>query len=152
MNESAYLYIDTAESRLEEERVVAILLITGSIILLLCFAAAAGVPCIVAIEKSKREVWEIFFELPKKATVLLKNACTERLNLIADMQFETDVNQSVEDQEGEYQSEVVSSDKKNSDNDYTAIVNQSAVEENESLPKRQNELKNEDDKSKDDKK
>jgi len=85
MNESASLYVETSEDRLVDERVTAILIINGSIVLLFTFAAIAALPCVIKIERSKAEVWSIFFDLPKRATSLLRNKCTERLNLIADM-------------------------------------------------------------------
>jgi hypothetical protein len=47
-------------------------LIVGSVIILLLCAGVAIIPSVIAIEKSKREVWEIFFEIPVHLTRYMK--------------------------------------------------------------------------------
>ena len=76
LNDSAILYVNTASDKLDEERVIAILLIVGSVIILFLCAGLAIIPSIVAIEKSKREVWEIFFEIPTALTKFMKSKCS----------------------------------------------------------------------------
>ena len=77
LNDSAILYVDTASDKLDEERIIAILLIVGSVIILFLCAGLAIIPSIVAIEKSKREVWEIFFEIPIVLTKFNTKVTTE---------------------------------------------------------------------------
>lgn len=84
LNDSAILYVDTASDKLDEERVIAILLIVGSVIILFLCAGLSIIPSIVAIEKSKREVWEIFFEVPAQLTKAMKGKCLNRLQIIGD--------------------------------------------------------------------
>ena len=72
LNNSALLYVDTAADKMKEERLTAILLIVISVIILLLCAGLAIIPTIVAIEKSKREIWEIFFEIPNNLKKYMK--------------------------------------------------------------------------------
>jgi hypothetical protein len=72
LNDSAVLYINAASEQLDNERIVAILLIVGSVVILLVCAGIAIIPSVVTIERSKREAWEIFFEIPVHLTRYMK--------------------------------------------------------------------------------
>lgn len=84
LNTSAKFYVKSAQSDLENQRLTAILLIVASIVLLICCAGFAIVPAIRTIEKSKQEVWEIFFEIPPFVSRVMKAKCSDRLTLLND--------------------------------------------------------------------
>ncbi|CAG9322241.1 unnamed protein product [Blepharisma stoltei] len=91
INHSAIYYVDAALNDLESERIVAIMLILVSI-LLLCFCAGfAVIPAIRVLEKSKKEIWEIFFEIPGYVCRVMKAKCSDRLTILneqANMELE----------------------------------------------------------------
>jgi hypothetical protein len=79
------LYINAASEQLDSERIVAILLIVGSVVILIICAGVAIIPSVITIEKSKKEVWEVFFEIPVHLTRYMKQKCSERLQIIGDI-------------------------------------------------------------------
>lgn len=91
LNTSAGFYVDSAREDLDTQRLTAVLLILVSVILLFFCAGFAIIPVVISLEKSKREIWEIFFEMPPYACRLMKFKCSERLNILneqANMELE----------------------------------------------------------------
>ena len=82
LNKSATFYVDAAVSDIATQRLTAILLILLSVFLLLLCAGVAIVPVIRSLEKSRREVWDIFFEVQLANARAFKSKCQERLNLL----------------------------------------------------------------------
>jgi PAS domain S-box-containing protein len=82
LNTSASFYVRSALEDLESQRIVAVLLIVAAVILLFFCAGFAIIPAIRTLEKSKREVWEIFFEIPEYVCRIMKAKCSERLSLL----------------------------------------------------------------------
>jgi len=61
LNLSAEFYVRSALEDLDNQQIKAILLILVSVVILLFCAGFAIIPSIRTLEKSKKEVWEIFF-------------------------------------------------------------------------------------------
>ena len=82
LNISADYYVSAAKKDLEKQRITAILLILVSVILLFFCAGFAIIPAIKTIERSRREIWEIFFEIPAYVCRVMKAKCCDRLNIL----------------------------------------------------------------------
>ncbi|CAG9333953.1 unnamed protein product [Blepharisma stoltei] len=82
INSSASFYVDAALRDITSERLTAIMLIMTAVILLVFCALFAIVPAMKIIEKSRREVWEIFFEIPGYVCRVMKAKCSDRLNIL----------------------------------------------------------------------
>ena len=82
LNTSAKYYVSAAQLNLQSQRITAILLILVSVILLFFCAGFAIIPAIKIIEKSRREIWEIFFEIPGYVCRVMKAKCCDRLNIL----------------------------------------------------------------------
>ena len=88
MNTSAEFYVTTAIQDLQNQRFTALALISASVVLLLFCAGFAIIPSIRTIEKSRREAWEIFFEIPGYVCRFMKAKCSDRLNILNEAQLE----------------------------------------------------------------
>lgn len=82
LNRSTKFYVRAALSDLENQRLISIMLIVVSVILLLFCAGFAIIPTIKTLESSKKEVWEIFFEIPRYVCRIMKGKCNDRLQLL----------------------------------------------------------------------
>jgi PAS domain S-box-containing protein len=91
LNKSAGYYVTAAQNDLESQRLTAILLVLVSVVLLFFCAGFAIIPAIKTLEKSRREIWEIFFEIPGYVCRVMKAKCCDRLNILneqANMELE----------------------------------------------------------------
>ena len=82
LNKSAKFYVNSALRDVDKQRLTAILLIMASVLVLLFCAGFAIIPAIRTLEKSKREVWDIFFEIPAYVCRIMKGRCNERLGAL----------------------------------------------------------------------
>jgi len=80
LNNSAHFFIRSAKANISKESLTAILLIVASALVLVFCAAFAIIPALGVLEKSKREVWDIFLEIPTYVCRVMKGKCSERLN------------------------------------------------------------------------
>ena len=96
LNTSASFYVQTAISDLENEKYTALMLIFVSVFLLSFCAGFAIIPAIRTLEKSKREVWEIFFEIPAYVCRFMKAKCSDRLNILNENQMDLEEQQQEE--------------------------------------------------------
>lgn len=91
INKSAIYYVNAALNDLDSERLTAIMLILVSVTLLCFCAGFAIIPSIRVLEKSKKEIWEIFFEIPGYVCRVMKAKCSDRLTILneqANMELE----------------------------------------------------------------
>ena len=104
LNKSATFYVTAAQTDLSNQRVTAILLILVSVVLLFFCAGFAIIPAIKTLEKSRREIWEIFFEIPGYVCRVMKAKCCDRLNILneqANMEIEVEDHEQYEGNENE---------------------------------------------------
>jgi len=84
LNASAEFYITATLENLEHQKLVSILLIMASVLLLVFCAGFAVIPTILTLERSKREVWEVFFDIPSYVCRIIKGKCNDRLQTFCD--------------------------------------------------------------------
>lgn len=104
LNTSAHFFIRSARANISKESLTAILLIMASAMVLVFCATFAIIPALGVLEKSKREVWEIFLEIPTYVCRVMKGRCSERLNELnenADLDLEESKPQQVVEEEKE---------------------------------------------------
>lgn len=114
LNKSAELYVFAAQRDLESQRIIAIILITGSILLLVLCAAFAIIPSVKTLENSRREIWEIFFEIPSYVCRVMKAKCCDRLNILneqANLDLEELNQEEVQEEEKKDENDGKSDDK-----------------------------------------
>ena len=79
LNRSTAFYVESAGENLVNARLIAVLLILASVLVLLLCAGLAVIPALKTLDSSKREVWEIFLEMPTHVCRLMKGKCNQRL-------------------------------------------------------------------------
>ncbi|OMJ95244.1 hypothetical protein SteCoe_1458 [Stentor coeruleus] len=130
LNISAHYYVNAAKKDLETQRITAILLILVSIVLLFFCAGFAIIPAIKTLEKSRREIWEIFFEIPGYVCRVMKAKCCDRLNILneqANMELEEHNQDDIADEEKK--EEAMKSEDKDKTKDKTTANKKKKVSE-----------------------
>lgn len=84
LNASAEFYIAATLDNLDHQKLVSILLIMASVLLLVFCAGFAVIPTILTLERSKQEVWEVFFDIPSYVCRIIKGKCNDRLQNFCD--------------------------------------------------------------------
>jgi hypothetical protein len=79
LNTSAEYYISATLLNLDHQKLLSVLLIMASVLLLVFCAGFAVIPTILTLERSKKEVWEVFFDVPIYICRIMKGKCNDRL-------------------------------------------------------------------------
>lgn len=82
LNRSAGFYVKAALKDINSQRLTAVMLVMTSVLLLLFCAGFAVIPALRVLEKSKVEVWDIFFEIPDYVCRIMKGKCNDRLQIL----------------------------------------------------------------------
>lgn len=104
LNRSAGFYVNAALRDISRQRLTAIMLVMTSILLLLFCAGFAVIPALRVLEKSKVEVWDIFFEIPDYVCRIMKGKCNDRLQILnesANVDIEEEGEEQVHEDEKE---------------------------------------------------
>jgi len=129
LNRSAGFYVNAALRDIARQRLTAIMLVMTSVLLLLFCAGFAVIPAMRVLEKSKVEVWDIFFEIPDYVCRIMKGKCNDRLQIL---------NESVNVDLEEREEEQVHEDEKEAE---TTKALSKGKKEEKSAKKREKEVK-----------
>lgn len=101
VNQSSELFLTAVETGRNEFKIIAILVIIGGVLLVICFFSVLILPIIHSLIHSKMEVWSIFAEIPRYVVNLMRSKCIERVRLMPDTDFFVNVGESEYEEEGE---------------------------------------------------
>ena len=82
LNKSTEFYVHAALRGISQQQLTSLMLIMTSCLLLLFCAGFAVIPALRVLEKSKVEVWDIFFEIPDYVCRIMKGKCNDRLQIL----------------------------------------------------------------------
>lgn len=82
INKSTQFYVNAASANVASQRLISISLILLSILLLLLCTFLAILPALKSLEKTKTELWEIFFEIPVYVCRIMRSKCGDRLTIL----------------------------------------------------------------------